>query len=181
MQERCLSQLHFATDIPLNDVIKFTDIKVKINNRTVMTFDEGYVEDDVQFLDGGIVILAFDNWRNTLKQIVQDQGLYIEGSGIELLRGNGNDNIEITFTVSGFAYDKAEEVVEEEEVQVAEDINNAEEADETAAEETEDTSEILRTAPETADTDDKEKGFISVVLYRNSACDNYYRSIGIVK
>ena len=87
-----------------------------------MTFDEGYVEDDVQFLDGGIVILAFNNWRNTLKQIVQDQGLYIEGSGIELLRGNGNDNIEITFTVSGFAYDKAEEVVEEEEVQVAEDI-----------------------------------------------------------
>lgn len=154
--EMSVSQLHFATDIPLNDVIKFTDIKVKINNRTVMTFDEGYVEDDVQFLDGGIVILAFNNWRNTLKQIVQDQGLYIEGSGIELLRGNGNDNIEITFTVSGFAYDKAEEVVEEEEVQVAEDINKAEEADETAAEETEDT-EDTEDAPETADTDDKEK------------------------
>lgn len=151
--EKSVSQLHIATNIPNNDQIRFTDVKVKINGKTVMTFDEGYMEIEDKFLAGGMVVLCFNNWRNELKKIVQDKGLYIEGSGIELLRGDGNDNIEITFTVSGFAYDKAEEPVAEEAAPAANDTNQPAETGDTTDEKSEDTAVYDAETEETGETD----------------------------
>lgn len=150
--EVSLSQLHFTTDIPVNDIIKFTDVAVKINGRTVVSFDEGFLENEAKFLQGGMVVLAFNNWRSPLKTLVQEKGLYIEGSGFEALRGDGNDSIEITFTVSGFEYDKLEEVVEPEETELDEPITTDEKVDE-------ETPEVTPEATDTEEekTDDEDK------------------------
>lgn len=107
--ETLVSQLHIATDIPVNDTIKFTDIAVKVNNKTIVTCDNGYLETDKQFIVGGMVFLIANHWRPDLVKQLGDKGLSENGNGLEILHGDGNDNIEITFTVSGFAYDKAVE------------------------------------------------------------------------
>jgi hypothetical protein len=106
--EVSISQLHVATDIPMNDQIKFTDVKVKVNNKTVLKFDEGYMETDNKYNEGGMVLLTINHWRKPLEEIVMGNGMAVSGNGAECLTGSGKDNIEITFTVSGFAYDKVE-------------------------------------------------------------------------
>lgn len=107
--ETTISQLHVATDIPMNDTIKFTDVAVKINGKTVAKFDEAYIETDQKYNAGGIDFVVINHWRPDLVELLAAQGLTENGSGIELLYGNGSDTIEVTFTVSGFAYDKAVE------------------------------------------------------------------------
>ncbi|MFT4143028.1 MAG: hypothetical protein QM644_01125 [Mobilitalea sp.] len=109
--EVTLSQLHVATDIPMNESISISDVKMKINGRTLITFEEAFIETDAKFLEGGITFLLVNHWRAPLVKFLSENGLSETGSGVEALRGDGSDEIEITFTVSGFAYDKVEEVV----------------------------------------------------------------------
>jgi hypothetical protein len=106
--ETTISQMHIATDIPVSDEIRFSDVSVKINGRTQITFDEGYIETDQKYLSGGMVILTMNHWRKPLEDLVVSNGFSVVGSGIDWVSGNGGDNVEVTFTVSGFAYDKPE-------------------------------------------------------------------------
>ena len=48
--ETAISQLHIATDIPLNDKIKFTNVKAKVDGREVTSFDEGVPENEEPYL-----------------------------------------------------------------------------------------------------------------------------------
>lgn len=112
--ETSVSQLHVATDIPMNDTIKFTDVSVKFNNKTIAKFDEAYIETDQKYNGGGIDFVCINHWRPQLVEMLAAQGQSENGNGIDLLIGSGNDNIEVTFTISGFAYDKAVEEAPEE-------------------------------------------------------------------
>ena len=109
--ETAISQLHIATDIPLNDTIKFTNVKAKINGKEVASFDEGVSEDQEPYLQGGMVILLMNHWRPELVKQLEADGLSESAeSGYELLTGTGDENIEVTFTVSGFNYDNPDAV-----------------------------------------------------------------------
>ena len=113
--EKDISQLHIATDIPVNDTIQFSAVKVKINGREITSFDEGFMEDEEPYLTGGMVCLCMNHWRSGLVSQLADQGMSETAeSGYSLLNGDGADNIEITFTVSGFNYDN-ETILEEQE------------------------------------------------------------------
>lgn len=106
MNETDISQLHIATDIPLNDTVKFTDVKASINGKEILSFDEGVPENEDPYLQGGMVILLLNHWRAELVKEVAAKGLSetVE-SGYKLLNGTQDENVEITFTVSGFDYD----------------------------------------------------------------------------
>lgn len=109
--EQVISQLHIATDIPLNDTIKFTNVKAKINGAEVMSFDEGFQENQENYLQGGMVILLLNHWRPELVNKLGDMGLRESAeNGYSLIQGTGGENIEITFTVSGFGYDNPDAV-----------------------------------------------------------------------
>lgn len=104
--EKDVSQLHIATDIPDNDKIKFSNVTVKVNDNTLATYDEGYIETEKKYLAGGMVALTINHWRQPLEDLNTGKGLTLsDNGGVVCLTGSGNDNIEITFTVSGFAYD----------------------------------------------------------------------------
>lgn len=109
--ETAISQLHIATDIPLNDKIKFTNVKAKVDGKEVAAFDEGFPENEAPYLEGGTVILLMNHWRPELVKQLQKNGLSESAeSGYELLQGTGDENVEITFTVSGFNYDNPDAV-----------------------------------------------------------------------
>jgi hypothetical protein len=110
--DTAVSQLHVATDIPVNDQVKFTDVKAVVNGNTFMEFDEGFMEDESPYLTAGEVVLIINSWRDQLVKYIQEHGHLQNGTGYELLSGNGDDTISITFTVSGFAYDKAEDTID---------------------------------------------------------------------
>lgn len=111
MNETDISQLHIATDIPLNDTVKFTDVKATINGKEILSFDEGVPENEDPYLQGGMVILLLNHWRAELVKEVAAKGLpeNVE-SGWKLLNGTGDESVEITFTVSGFDYDNPDAV-----------------------------------------------------------------------
>lgn len=115
MNETDISQLHIATDIPLNDKVKFTDVKASINGKEILSFDEGVPENEEPYLQGGMVILLLNHWRAELVKEVAAKGLpeAVE-SGWKLLQGTGNESVEITFTVSGFDYDNPDAVAADE-------------------------------------------------------------------
>lgn len=115
MNETDISQLHIATDIPLNDKVKFTDVKASINGKEILSFDEGVPENEEPYLQGGMVILLLNHWRAELVKEVAAKGLpeSVE-SGWKLLQGTGNESVEITFTVSGFDYDNPDAVAADE-------------------------------------------------------------------
>lgn len=109
--ETAISQLHISTDIPLNDKIKFTNVKAKVDGKEVASFDEGFPEDQEPYLQGGTVILLMNHWRPELVKQLQADGLSESAeNGYELLSGTGDENVEITFTVSGFNYDNPDAV-----------------------------------------------------------------------
>lgn len=108
--ETSISQLHVATDIPLNDQIKFSDVKVVIDGKEFATFDEGVMEDEEPYLTAGMVLLCANHWRDSLSQLLESKGQYKEGSGYPVLTGEGNEDIQITFTISGFNYDNPDAV-----------------------------------------------------------------------
>lgn len=109
--ETAISQLHIATDIPLNDKIKFTNVKAKVDGREVASFDEGVPENEEPYLQGGTVILLMNHWRPELVKQLQENGLSESAeSGYDLLKGTTDESVEITFTVSGFNYDNPDAV-----------------------------------------------------------------------
>lgn len=115
MNETDISQLHIATDIPLNDKVKFTDVKASINGKEILSFDEGIPENEEPYLQGGMVILLLNHWRAELVKEVAAKGLPESAeSGWKLLQGTGNESVEITFTVSGFDYDNPDVVAADE-------------------------------------------------------------------
>ena len=111
--ETCISQLHIATDIPLNDTIKFTDVKLTIDDKKILVFPEGWMENEETYLEGGMVVFLLNHWRDELKEVVKGQGRSEDAdNGYDLLAGTGKENIQIQFTVSGFNYDNPDAVAE---------------------------------------------------------------------
>lgn len=123
--ETAICMLHVATDIPVCEEITFSDVSAKINNRTVVTFEEAYMENEEPYLTGGMDIILLNHWREELVSQVQKKGLSESSSnGYDLLSGAGNDNVEVTFTVSGFNYDKEIEETPEPAVAAEENREN---------------------------------------------------------
>lgn len=86
-----LNLLFASTDIPKSDDIKITDVRVKMDGRTVYKdFTEGYLDPDSKEY---INIMCINLWNADLKK------------GELFAYNMPTQNIEITFTVSGFAYD----------------------------------------------------------------------------
>lgn len=109
--ETTISQLHIATDIPVNDTIKFKDVKATINGNQILSFDEGVLENEEPYLEGGMVILLLNHWREALIKEVAGMGKSEDSeNGYTLLKGSGKESVEITFTVEGFAYDNPDAV-----------------------------------------------------------------------
>lgn len=105
--ETTICMLHVPTDIPVSEEITFTDVSAKINGRTVLEFDEAYMENEEPYLTGGMDILLLNHWRETLVNQLSDKGVNESGSnGYDFLMGTGNETVEVTFTVNGFNYDK---------------------------------------------------------------------------
>lgn len=104
--ETTISQLHVATDIPVDADVKFSNVSLEIDGKNILTFDEGYMEDEEPYLVAGKDLLLLNHWRPELiKQLEgQGQGETAE-NGWKLLQGTGDETVSITFTVSGFAYD----------------------------------------------------------------------------
>lgn len=109
--ETSISQLHIATDIPgkdKNDKINFTDIKVSVNDKEIVTFDKPFYESEKYNEDGVVIILA-NHWRTKLVSELSSKGIDEDAeSGYNWLNGTGKENISVTFTVSGFNYNKGE-------------------------------------------------------------------------
>lgn len=117
--ETTISQLQIATDMPVNDTVKFTNVNVTINGMSTVTFDEAYIEDEEKYNADGEAVIMFNHWRKDLVTMLKDLGLSETAeSGYTLLKGTGDESIQITFTVEGFNYDNpnatgAEEVSSE--------------------------------------------------------------------
>ncbi|MGN0507418.1 MAG: hypothetical protein ACI4FZ_12720 [Lachnospiraceae bacterium] len=88
--------LGISTDIPDDEEIVFSNVKVKLDGKTVYTFDEGFRDPDDAKL-GLITILAVNKWNNSL---TADYGFSYNFP---------TKTIELEFTVSGFNYDLAAE------------------------------------------------------------------------
>lgn len=111
-QETAISQLHIATDIPLeeSEKLSFTDVTLEINGNEVLKFDEAVMEDEEAYLQGGAVILLLNHWRDSAKEAAKNLGRSEDASsGWEMLAGSGQDNVSISFTVSGLPYDNEEQ------------------------------------------------------------------------
>lgn len=136
MNETTISQLHVATDIPLNDTIKFSDVSLQINGRTIVEFEEAVMENEEPYLKGGMDILLMNHWRAEILNALKEKGVLEDSSnGYNMLDGGGDDNISVTFTVSGFAYDNAGATGEEEgdDAAVSEGTDGSASADNSAA------------------------------------------------
>lgn len=97
MGETSFSQLQVATDIPDTGAITFSDMIVRIDGVTKATFAEPYMDKD-DYAGGNCTLLAINDWREDL-----------QGMNGECVPTGKENKIEITFTVSGFNYDKADE------------------------------------------------------------------------
>lgn len=113
--DTALSQLHVATDIPVSDKIKFSNVELNINGRKIVTFDEAVMEEEAPYIAAGMDILLLNHWRPELCSDLEAKGVSKDAtSGWNLLAGSGDDNITVTFTVSGFSYDKKSDETEAE-------------------------------------------------------------------
>ncbi len=105
--ETTICMLHVATDIPVNNKITFSNVSAKINKKTIVTFEEPYMEEEKQYLSGGMDIILMNHWREELVQQLSGRGVTeSNANGYDLLAGTGSDSVEVTFTVSGFNYNK---------------------------------------------------------------------------
>ncbi len=126
--EKDISQLHVATDIPVNDTIQFSNVSAEVNGRKVASFDEAIMEDETNYLGGGMVVLVMNHWRAELVKYLSENGLpETAESGYTLLNGSGEETVSITFTVSGFDYDN-----EDAQTDASADTQSADEAGDTA-------------------------------------------------
>lgn len=113
--ETAISQLHIATDIPVSDKIKFSNVELNINGRKIVTFDDAVMEEESPYIVAGMDILLLNHWRAELCSDLEAKGVSKDAtSGWNFLAGSGDDNITVTFTVSGFSYDKKSDETEAE-------------------------------------------------------------------
>lgn len=127
--DQSFNLLFVSTDIPVNDTIKFSDVKIKLDGRTRFTFDEGLInEESATYLQ----LLAINIWNGDLKDY---PGYNEEMDGYMM----PTQSAEIEFTVSGFNYDKPA-AEEEEETTEAETEAATEAETEAAAEPEEETA-----------------------------------------
>lgn len=96
-----ITQLQVATDIPNTGDITFSNLVVKVNNMEKATYSDVYVDAD-PYAEPYACLLAYNNWRNELKALT---GVMNPND----MPSTGEVTYELTFTVSGFAYDKVEE------------------------------------------------------------------------
>ena len=54
-------QIFIATDIPANDKIKFTDVTATIDGKKVLSFDEGWMENEDPYIQGGEVVVLLNH------------------------------------------------------------------------------------------------------------------------
>ncbi len=109
--ETSISQLHIATDIPgkdKNDKITFSDIKVSVDDKEIVTFDKPFFESE-KYNQDGVVILLANHWRPKLVSQLSSKGVNEDAeSGYNWLTGTGKESVSVTFTVAGFNYNKGE-------------------------------------------------------------------------
>ena len=87
--------LGVSTDIPVNDTVKITDVKLVVDGSTRHTYKEAYLNpDDTEFL----TVLVQNRWNDDVKEIS-----YYPTPATSL---------EIKFTVSGFDYDNEAQATE---------------------------------------------------------------------
>ncbi len=93
MDETEFSQMQVATDIPDTGSIKFSNMVVTVNGIEKGSFEEPYIDKD-SFAGGNVCLLAINHWRPDLV-----------GINPMCVPSGKENNISITFTVSGFNYD----------------------------------------------------------------------------
>lgn len=91
--------LGFSTDIPADESIKFTDVKIKMDGKTVYTFNDGFMDPD-DAKRGLHSVLAINEYNKTLKADYE-------------FGYNFPSELWIEFTVSGFDYDFTDGAAEE--------------------------------------------------------------------
>lgn len=91
-----LNLLFLSTDIPLDSDVKITDITVKMGGKKVYDFDESYQDPDTKDY---IKTLLINTYNDAFK--ADNEFAYTLSAGMD---------IEITFTVSGLAYDNPDAV-----------------------------------------------------------------------
>ncbi len=96
--------LFVSTDIPNSGEIKVSDVKVIMDGKEVYTFDEGFQDPDTEDY---VKVLAANLWNADL------------ANGELFYYAIPTESIELQFTVSGFAYDNANAVIEEKVEEVA--------------------------------------------------------------
>lgn len=109
--ETIVSALHVATDIPSTKKITFSDVSLKVNGRTLVTFSEPYMESEKKYRKGGMDIVLMNKDKTDLIQELSNRNVRkTRINGYNILTGAGNDSIVVTFTVDGFNYNKGEAV-----------------------------------------------------------------------
>ncbi len=91
--------LFVSTDIPVNDTIKITNVKAKMDGSTKYSFDEAFMDPDATIMMKWLVL---NQWNTELTEMNADS-FYVMPT----------NSIEIEFTVAGFNYDKAADEPEE--------------------------------------------------------------------
>ncbi|MCR5624478.1 MAG: hypothetical protein K6G11_04450, partial [Lachnospiraceae bacterium] len=115
--ETDISQLYVTTNIPKAAPVTFSDVSFTVNGKEIATFEEGFMEDEDKYLEGGKVLLCINHWRPELVSLLKEQGVQettTGGGGCPLLKGATGEEISITFTVAGFDYDNEAAVAEDE-------------------------------------------------------------------
>ena len=94
-----LNLLFLSTDIPLESGVTISDVNIRIGGKSVYDFEEAFLDpDDDEFLKP----LFINIWNKELT--AENEFAYTLSAGMD---------VEITFTVSGFAYDNANAAAEE--------------------------------------------------------------------
>lgn len=141
--DESLNLLFLSTDIPIEgNHVSFTNVKVILNGSTKYTFENGVIpgidsRDDKEYYE----VHCINIWNT--EQLGGKDGLF----GYVM----PNKSVEIEFTVSGFAYDKVEEPVEEPVEEVVEE-DKEEPVEEVEDEPVETVSEDVEEAAEDKDT-----------------------------
>lgn len=132
--DTAISQLHIATDIPESDKIKFSNVELNINGRKIVTFEDAVMEEEAPYIVAGMDLLLLNHWRPELCSDLEAKGVSKDAtSGWNFLAGSGDDNITVTFTVSGFAYDKKSDEPDSAETAAADNNNGTSGNNETKA------------------------------------------------
>lgn len=97
-QAATFTQLQVSTDIPMNDTVKFTNLKVEINGLTAANYSDVYVDKDA-VAGPYMCLVAYNDWRSDL--LAQSDCMAAD----DAIPTDGDIEIKLTFTVSGFAND----------------------------------------------------------------------------